>query len=210
MELQKLLDLYRIESIANMQNLDLSLVAHLAKLIIQQWERGHSIFIMGNGGNAAFAANWATDLNIHPFVSENKDKPLEVKKRLKVFNLSNDPATITGILNDLGAENIFVEQLKYLSKPGDLLIGLSGSANSANIKKAFTYGLDNGMFNVLITRNKDGECYKCSDLNICIDGNSTFPGQMGKNLNNFHYEDMISKISHMTVGILKQVVYESQ
>jgi len=210
MELNQLLNLYKKESREALSFLDLEAVASLTEKIIDCYHNGNKIFLLGNGGNAAYCANWATDLALHPFVSEDKDTPLQVSKRLKVFNLSSDPTTITGIVNDLGGDAIFVEQLKYLADSKDLVIGLSGSGNSPNIVKGMSYSLLKGMFTVGITRNSLGAIVRLSSLPICLTCKSEFPGQTGKNEGNFHFEDMLSKISHMTVGILKRTVRGSK
>ena len=59
---------------------------------------------------------------------------------------------------------------------------------------------------VVITRNEDCKAKELCDLLILVTGDSVFPGQTGKNNNNFHFEDSISKITHIAVGMLKRKV----
>ena len=63
------------------------------------------------------------------------------------------------------------------------------------------------MKTVLITRGDDTYCEKLADLTLRVRGVSTFPGQTGGNNNNFHYEDCISKVTHIVVGLLKDHVW---
>ena len=59
---------------------------------------------------------------------------------------------------------------------------------------------------VCITRGENSKSEEVSDLVIHVRGSSSFPGQTGKNNNNFHFEDSISKVVHIAVGLLKERV----
>ncbi len=209
MNIQKLLETYRDESIYVMANIDLSSIQMFAEAIIDCYKNSNKIFAFGNGGNAAYVDNLITDLNLHPFVSESKSESVLSSKRLRAYNLCSSSATITGILNDFGPDYIFSKQLEYLADSEDLLIGLSGSGNSKNILLAFEFAKNNNMKTILVTRKPEGKCHKFSDIVIYVPGESIFPGQTGGNNNNFHYEDMISKVSHMATGLLKKMVQDS-
>ena len=66
----------------------------------------------------------------------------------------------------------------------------------------------NDMINILEydSSRSGGKAKKISDLCIIIPGTSKFPGQVGKNDNNFHIEDIQNSISHVLVGLLKEYV----
>lgn len=206
MSIYKLLELYKIESTKVMNEIDLTSIESFVEYVVSCYQNSNKIFAFGNGGNAAYVDNLITDLNLHPFVSENKSEAFEVSKRLRAYNLCCSSSTMTGILNDFGGDYIFSKQLEYLADQDDLVIGFSGSGNSKNILLAFEYAKKQNMKTVLFTRKSEGKCHQFSDVIICVPGDSNFPGQTGPNNNNFHYEDMISKVSHMATGILKQVV----
>ncbi len=121
-------------------------------------------------------------------------------------SLCNSGGTLTGITNDLGFENIYAEQLKYQASSGDIFIGISGSGTSKNIVESISLSKDLGLTSVLITRNESPSCADKLDLLIPVTGNSNFPGQTGKNNNNFHFEDAIIKLSHIACGLLKMHV----
>lgn len=206
MNISNLLELYKNESIDVINKIDLTAIEYFVENVISCYLNSNKIFAFGNGGNAAYVDNLITDLNLHPFVSESKSESVITAKRLRSFNLCSSPATLTGILNDFGGDYIFSKQLEYLADENDLVIGFSGSGNSKNILIAFEYAKQNNMKTVLFTRKNEGKCHHFSDVVICVPGDSNFPGQTGPNNNNFHYEDIISKVSHMATGILKQVV----
>ena len=106
----------------------------------------------------------------------------------------------------MGYEHIFSEQLKYQGGVGDVFFGMSGSGNSGNVLKAMKVAKEKGMKTILVTRNKENKCNEYSDLTISLEGTSEFPGQTGGNNNNFHFEDILSKITHISVGLLKEKV----
>ena len=84
---------------------------------------------------------------------------------------------------------------------------MSGSGNSKNVIQALKLAKEFGMICVVMTRNKETKSDEYADLVLRITSStSTFPGQTGGNNNNFHYEDCISKVSHIAVGLLKEYV----
>jgi len=207
MEVENLIDLYKNESVRFFDRADLQKkITDFIMLIFEAYENEKSIFIAGNGGTVSYIQNMVADFNLHVFVSEDKTSQTVERNKFKCVNLCSDSAIITGVANDLGFEFIYSEQLKYLGERGDIFLGLSGSGNSKNILEAMKLARKKGMTTVLITRNRDNKCVILSDLDICVEGISFFPGQTGKNVGNFHYEDILSKITHIAVGALKKKV----
>ena len=176
-------------------------------MVFDVYENEGTIFAAGNGGNVASVQNLVVDLNMHPFVSEDKGSQTIPRNKFKCVSLCSDQATITGVSNDLGYEHIFSEQLKYQGESGDVFFGMSGSGNSGNVLKAMKVAKEKGMKTILVTRNKENKCNQYSDLTISLEGTSEFPGQTGGNNNNFHFEDILSKITHISVGLLKEKVH---
>jgi D-sedoheptulose 7-phosphate isomerase len=87
-----------------------------------------------------------------------------------------------------------------------LFIALSGSGNSKNIIKAINFAKKFKVTTCCISGRGGGLASKIVDLPILIKGNSKFPGQTGKNNNNFHIEDIQNSIGHILVGMLKKYV----
>ena len=201
------IDIYKNESSKIVSNLESEEVASFVKLVLDTYESESTIFACGNGGNAAGVQNLVVDMNMHPFVSEDKGSANSSRNLFNCVSLTACTATITGISKDLGYEHIFSEQLRFQGKSGDLLFCITGSGNSSNVIAAARYAKSVGMKVVTITRGTDSKCEDVSDVVIHVRGEaSTFPGQTGNNNNNFHFEDCISKVTHIAVGLLKQRV----
>jgi D-sedoheptulose 7-phosphate isomerase len=174
--------------------------------VFEAYENERTVYACGNGGNVASVQNLVVDMNMHPFVSEDKGSQTIPRNSFKCVSLCSDQATITGVSNDLGFGSIFSEQLKYQGVEGDILFGMSGSGNSQNVLEAFKVAKEKGMKNILVTRSAINKSNEYADLTISLDGVSEFPGQTGGNNNNFHYEDVLSKLTHISVGLLKEKI----
>lgn len=206
METSAWVDLYKQESASVVSNLSNEELVSFVDIILEAYDRESIVFACGNGGNVAYVRNLVVDLNMHPFVSEDKGARVAKRNKFHCVNLCDCAATITGISNDLGYEHIFSEQLLYQAKKDDVFFGITGSGNSKNVIKALEYAKQIGMKSVVVTRNEECRAKELADLLIVVRGESTFPGQTGKNNNNFHFEDCISKITHIAVGMLKKKV----
>tara|TARA_Y100000034_G_scaffold136032_1_gene210375 strand:- start:2078 stop:2704 length:627 start_codon:yes stop_codon:yes gene_type:complete len=206
METSAWVDLYKQESTSVVNNLSNEELVSFVDIILEAHDRESIVFACGNGGNVAYVGNLVVDLNMHPFVSEDKGARVAKRNKFHCVNLCDCVATITGISNDLGYEHIFSEQLLYQAKKDDVFFGITGSGNSKNVIKALEYAKQIGMKSVVVTRNEECRAKELADLLIVVRGESTFPGQTGKNNNNFHFEDCISKITHIAVGVLKKKV----
>ena len=101
------------------------------QLLESAYQDGRRVFFMGNGGSGATASHFACDLN--------KGVSYGRQKRFQVFSLNDNLATLTAYANDVSYEDVFVEQLKNFLRPGDLVVGISGSGNSPNVLKAIAY-----------------------------------------------------------------------
>jgi D-sedoheptulose 7-phosphate isomerase len=198
---------YREESDAAFASI-MHLIPVFYSMLVDCWENGGTFFTCGNGGSTGIIMNTVTDLNIHPFTTDDKKTTTAKVKRLTAISLSSDHSALTAISNDMGFEHVYSEQLEYLSKSKhDLLFAVSGSGSSANIVKAVNKANDLGMKIVLMTRNPKAELARSVDLHISISSaDSKFPGQTGPNNNNFYFEDCICKVSHILVGLLKREV----
>ena len=209
MTTKELVQLYVDEQAAITKVFPVELTSQLCDRIVQAYEAGGTVYVAGNGGNAAFCDNFFSDLFLHPFVSDDKSPSLaEGTKRMNVVNLAVSPSVITAIVNDFGPDHIFSQRLEGHIKPADVFIGFSGSGNSANIIKAYEVAKKYGATTVGITRGNGGKSKEMADICIVIPGDSQFPGQVGNNNNNFHFEDYLSAIPHMITGILQKHVRE--
>ena len=207
MNMLKWIDVYKNESTEVFNTIPNKQIQRFVQMIFEAYENEQTVFACGNGGNVASVQNLVVDMNMHPFVSEDKGAQTIPRNNFKCVSLCSDQATITGVSNDLGFRFIFSEQLKYQGKKGDVVFGMSGSGNSQNVLEAFRVAKEKGMKTILVTRNEINKCNDFSDLTISLTGESIFPGQTGGNNNNFHFEDFLSKLTHIGVGLLKEKVH---
>ena len=116
------------------------------------------VFLAGNGGSAGNAIHLAND-----FLYGVAKQP---GRALRVQALTANPAVITCLANDEGFERIFEIQLAELAEPGDVLIVLSGSGNSANILRALRQAKDMGVRTYALLGFGGGEAKALADVSI--------------------------------------------
>lgn len=155
------------------------------EILLQAYNNDKRIFVMGNGGSASTASHWMCDIN--------KGCSIENKKRFKMICLNDNVAVLMAYANDISYEDIFAEQLKNFFISGDVVIGISGSGNSANILKAIKYAKENGGITVGLCGFSGGKLYRKVDLPILV---SIHDIQKT--------EDLHTIIVHMTMQRLKQ------
>ena len=207
MNKKKLIELYKEESANVFDKIPTQKIVEFVEMMFEAYKNEQTVFACGNGSNVASVQNLVVDMNMHPFVSEDKGAQTIPRNNFKCVSLCSDQATITGVGNDLGFRFIFSEQLKYQGAKGDIVFGMSGSGNSKNVLEAFRVAKEKEMKTILVTRNSANNCNNFADLTISLEGISEFPGQTGGNNNNFHFEDILSKITHISVGLLKEKVH---
>lgn len=121
---------------------------------------GKRIYTCGNGGSASTASHMKGDFNRG--ISQN----LDIKYDMEC--LSDNTPMIMAIANDFSYDDIFVVPLKNKIKPGDVLLGLSGSGNSENVVRAFTYANEIGAHTIAFTGYDGGKLKKAAKYNIHV------------------------------------------
>jgi D-sedoheptulose 7-phosphate isomerase len=130
----------------------------IATVLLEARTDRKTIFIMGNGGSASTASHFVSDLSKGTIVAGFS--------RFKAIALTDNIPTMLAWANDASYEDIFMEQLKNLMEPGDVIIGISGSGNSANVVKAIEYANENGGITIGISGYDGGALLKCAKVNI--------------------------------------------
>src|SRR3954464_11485903 len=97
------------------------------QMIVTTLQRGGKLLLCGNGGSAAEAAHFATEL---------VGRYAKTRRPLPAIALSSDGSLLSCIGNDFGYEQVFARQVAGLAQPADLLVVLTSSGNSANIVAA--------------------------------------------------------------------------
>src|SRR5678809_1532702 len=113
------------------------LVAELVALLVESFKSDRQIFVFGNGGSAANASHFATDLG--------KGASDKTGKRFKVLSLNDNVSWMTALANDYAYEDVFVGQLQNYARAGDLALGISVSGNSPNCVKALQWAKAHGV-----------------------------------------------------------------
>ena len=111
----------------------------LAERIEEAYVAGATVFIVGNGGSAANASHLCEDLGKGTLTD------FDGQRRLRVLSLTDNTPYLLAWGNDLSYEQVFVQQLRNLASPGDLLLAISGSGNSPNVLRAVEYAKGHGV-----------------------------------------------------------------
>ena len=119
---------------AELGRIDANEIRSLADAIFECYRHQRLVFVCGNGGSGSNSSHFSQDLGKSTLLREHLDN--DRKKRLRIISLTDNTPCILAWGNDEGFERVFVEQLKNLAGPGDLLVAISGSGNSPNVLRA--------------------------------------------------------------------------
>jgi D-sedoheptulose 7-phosphate isomerase len=122
------------------------------------YQNDNQIFICGNGGSAGTSNHMVNDLS--------KGSGIEGKRRLRVIGLADNMSLFSAYANDCGYETVFVEQLKDLWNPGDVLIAISASGNSPNVVKAAEFARKNNGYVIGLVGFSGGKLLELSHTPI--------------------------------------------
>ncbi len=156
-------------------------VAQVIEKLRTTLKAGGQILVFGNGGSAANASHFATDLG--------KGSSDKVGERFRVLSLNDNVSWMTALANDYSYEDIFVGQLQNYGKPGDLAIGVSVSGNSPNCVKALEWAKQHGLKTVALVGAKRGRMAEIAEQVLVI--------------NDTHY----GRVEDAQMGILHMLCY---
>ena len=125
---------------------------------------GRTIYLMGNGGSACDCQHFAAEL-VGRFQKE--------RQAMAAVAMTTDTSILTALGNDYGFDVIFSRQVEALVRPGDLVVGISTSGNSANIMKALEKANERGAVTDGLTGRSGGKMKSLCDICICIPSDVT-------------------------------------
>jgi D-sedoheptulose 7-phosphate isomerase len=96
-----------------------------ADLLLDAQANGRRVYVMGNGGSASTATHLVCDLV--------KTAHVPGHRPLRAHSLTDNPALVTAIGNDLSFDESFSHQIGALVDPDDVVIAISASGKSSNI-----------------------------------------------------------------------------
>jgi len=134
-----------------------------SKLILETLKSGGKLLVAGNGGSAAEAAHLATELT---------GRYAKNRKALPALALSADGSLLTCIGNDYGFDQVFSRQIEGLAKPGDLVVVLTSSGNSANIIAALKTAKNQGIKSLAFLGRGGGKAKGLATCELIIPGQS--------------------------------------
>src|SRR5258707_5401044 len=98
-------------------------VAQLIQTFQKALAEDRQIFVFGNGGSAANASHFATDLG--------KGASDKLGRRFRISSLNDNMSWLTALGNDYSYEDVFVRQLMNYGQSGDISMALSVSGSSS-------------------------------------------------------------------------------
>jgi len=145
MDNKETIDLYLRELESIIGRISREDIERVIELLYEAWRDGKQVFLAGNGGSASTATHFASDLA--------KFTSVEGRKRFRAVALTDNIPLVSALTNDLGWENVYVEQLKNLMREGDVFVVISVHGGSGadkagpwsqNLLKAAKFVQDNG------------------------------------------------------------------
>lgn len=133
------------------------IVGHLRRALVED----RQIFAFGNGGSAANASHFATDLG--------KGASDKLGKRFRILSLNDNVSWMTALGNDYAYEDVFVRQLQNYARPGDVVLVMSVSGNSPNLVKAVEWARKHQLTTIALVGAKRGALAESAEEVIAID-----------------------------------------
>lgn len=141
-----------------------------ARELAERLPRGARLLAAGNGGSAAEAQH---------LTSELVGRFLQDRRSFSAISLCAESSSVTAIVNDYGAEEIFARQVEGHGRPGDVLVLLSTSGTSPNVLRAAERARELGLTVWGLTGPAPNPLAELCDDALCVDAPSTAAIQEG-------------------------------
>jgi D-sedoheptulose 7-phosphate isomerase len=135
-------------------------IAGAVTAIRERIERGGKLLMLGNGGSATDATDWALDC-----VDSPKGYP-----SVPAISLAANPSVVSALANDVGVDAVFVRQIIAHAQPADVLITITTSGASTNVIAALVEGRRRGLLTIALAGYDGGEIarQKLADFSIIV------------------------------------------
>lgn len=147
--------------VAALRSIPVGEMAKLVALFRKALDEDRQIFVCGNGGSAANASHFVTDLG--------KGSSDMTYRRFRCLSLNDNVSWMTALGNDYDYSEVFSRQLMNLAKPGDMLMVMSVSGSSPNLVKAVDWAKLNGVATIALVGGKRGRLAEISDNVVTVD-----------------------------------------
>ena len=162
----------------------------MAEAVFDAWRSNQTVYLCGNGGNAANSMHIAADLV--------KLTAAPHGRRLRAVALGETLAGLTAVANDIAYEQVYAEQLRAFLSRHDVVIGLSTSGSSPNVLRALEYANEAGAMTMGITGLGGHQLRSRVRLPIVVASSSVQ-----------HIEDATMVIGHLVCLIVRDRVLAS-
>ena len=139
-------------------------ISSAADALRQALGAGRKVLVCGNGGSAADAQHFASEL-VGRFTRERRAWP--------ALALTTDASALTAVGNDYGFDRVFARQVEAHGQPGDLLIGISTSGGSPNVLAAVETARARGLVTMALTGRDGGALGRAVDIHLNVPSPST-------------------------------------
>jgi len=139
-------------------------VGQAAEFITECFRSGNKLLVCGNGGSAADAADFSTEFACR-FVEDRRPYP--------AMNLAQGGSLLTATGNDYGFEEIFARQVRAFGKPGDVLIAITTSGKSKNVRRALDEAHACKLKAIALLGRDGGSTIGIADVDIVVKADST-------------------------------------
>ena len=135
-----------------------------AELVAQCLRAGNKLLVCGNGGSAADASHFATELVVR--FAQNR-------RALPAICLTSDGGILTAAGNDYGFDEIFARQVAAFGLPGDVLVCLTTSGKSKNLVRALEEAKARNVKTIAFLGRDGGSTMGIADVDLLIKSEST-------------------------------------
>lgn len=139
-------------------------VAEATDVIEQCLRAGNKLLVCGNGGSAADASHFVTELVVR-FARDRQPYP--------AICLASDSGILTAAANDFGFDEIFARQVAAFAQSGDVLICLTTSGKSRNVIRALEEAKGRGLKTIAFLGRDGGSTIGIADVDLLVKGDST-------------------------------------
>src|SRR3954452_25283976 len=147
-QISQWVDRYRHQQQTATESIPTAQVTRLIEKLRTILHADGQLFVFGNGGSAANASHFVTDLG--------KGSSDKIGKRFRVLSLNDNVSWMTALGNDYAYEDVFVRQLENYGRAGDVVLALSVSGNSPNVVKGLEWARANGLHTIALVGAKRG------------------------------------------------------
>ena len=152
-----------IETLKSLEKIE-SKIARAAEMIEQCLRSGSKLLVCGNGGSASDAAHFATELVVR-FAKDRRAYP--------AICLTGDGGLLTAAGNDYGFNEIFARQVAAFGLEGDVLIVLTTSGKSKNVRRALDEAKSHKLKTIAFLGRDGGSTIGLADLDLLVASDST-------------------------------------